>query len=213
MPSPLDRILSAGLIAILRADPADPDLLLAAARALFDGGVACMEITLNTPAALAGISAIREHLPKMLCGAGTILCPDDARAAISAGARFIITPTCQPDTIRLCRKHDIPASIGCTTPTEAHLAHQAGAEFVKIFPASRFGLAHIRAMLAEMPMLRLVPTGGVTPENCADFFAAGCPAVAVGSNLIPKALLAKEDWPAMTELARRYTAAVIRGRV
>jgi 2-dehydro-3-deoxyphosphogluconate aldolase/(4S)-4-hydroxy-2-oxoglutarate aldolase len=112
----------------------------------------------------------------------------------------------------LCNRHSIPSAPGCASPSEALAAHAAGADFIKVFPASTFGLGHIAAMLEEMPQLNLVPTGGVTPENAHEFFAAGCRAVAVGSNLAGKAILARRDWAGLSDLARKFTDAVAAAR-
>jgi 2-dehydro-3-deoxyphosphogluconate aldolase/(4S)-4-hydroxy-2-oxoglutarate aldolase len=201
-----DQCARAGLLAIIRADSAVG--LTDAARALAAGGVTAMEITLNTPGALGAIADVRRALPDMLCGAGTILMPDDAVAAVEAGAQFIITPTLQVDTIALCNARGVPISPGCASPIEAVAAHRAGADFVKIFPASRFALAHIRDMLEELPRLRLIPTGGVTPENLHTFFEVGCAGVAVGSNLVSKAMVAGRDWGGITRIAREFVDAV-----
>ncbi|HYE20529.1 MAG TPA: bifunctional 4-hydroxy-2-oxoglutarate aldolase/2-dehydro-3-deoxy-phosphogluconate aldolase [Tepidisphaeraceae bacterium] len=202
------RITDAGLVAIVRADDVGVDALVAAAGALLAGGVTVMEITLNTPGALAAIEVIRGRHPRMLCGAGTVLDARDARAAISAGAQFVITPTLARGTIETCRRYDVPVSAGCASPAEALAAVAAGAEFVKVFPATRFGLTHMREALDEMPTLRLIPTGGVTPANCGEYFAIGCAAVAVGSNLVGKQVLATEDWGAIERAARAFVGAV-----
>jgi 2-dehydro-3-deoxyphosphogluconate aldolase/(4S)-4-hydroxy-2-oxoglutarate aldolase len=211
MPSSVARqIIDAGLIAIIRAG-AGVDLL-GAARALAAGGVRVMEITLNTPGALAAIAAVRAEMPEMLCGAGTILTPGDAAAAIEAGAQFIITPTLQLDTIAYCREQGEPVAPGCASPTEALAAHRAGAEMIKIFPAATFGLSHIGAILAAMPQLNLVPTGGVTPGNVGQYFAAGCRVVGVGANLVSRAILETRDWAGLTNAARAYVDAIAAAR-
>ena len=210
MTSVADHIVQAGLVVIIRADRGDH--LVDAARALYAGGVRAMEITLNTPGALRAIESIRDGLPDMTCGAGTILTPDDAVAAKQAGAQFIITPTLQPDTVAYCRRESLPVGPGCTSPTEALTAHRAGADFVKLFPANRFGLPHLRAVLEALPQLRLIPTGGVTPDNVADYFRAGCAAVAAGSTLVTREILAQQDWTQLTAGARHFTTAVTRAR-
>jgi 2-dehydro-3-deoxyphosphogluconate aldolase/(4S)-4-hydroxy-2-oxoglutarate aldolase len=200
------RMADAGLIAIIRAASSAnvPD----AARALWAGGVRVMEVTLNTPGALRAVEAIRAALPQMLCGAGTILQPADAIAAIEAGAQFIITPTLQLDTIDVCNARGVPIAPGCASPAEALAAHRAGAAFIKIFPGATFNLPHVGALLGELPDLRLVPTGGLTPENARGFFDAGCAAVAVGSNLAGREVLESADWPSLTAAARRFVNAV-----
>jgi 2-dehydro-3-deoxyphosphogluconate aldolase/(4S)-4-hydroxy-2-oxoglutarate aldolase len=200
----------ARMIAIIRTDSSDH--LLDAARALRAGGIAAMEITLNTPGALPAIARIRAELPEMLCGAGTILTPADAIAAMQAGAQFIITPTLQLDTVALCTARKMPVAPGCASPTEALAAHRAGADFIKVFPSATFALVHIREMLEEIPQLNLVPTGGITPENLHQFFEVGCKAVAAGSTLISKDILRNRDWNALTAAARRFVEAIDRIR-
>jgi 2-dehydro-3-deoxyphosphogluconate aldolase/(4S)-4-hydroxy-2-oxoglutarate aldolase len=204
------ELSEAGLLAIIRAPGSDG--LVDAARALWAGGVRTMEVTLNTPGALAAIAAIREALPEMLCGAGTILQPADAAAAINAGAQFIITPAFQPATVALCNGRGVPIAPGCASPAEALAAHRVGAAFVKVFPAATFALAHVTALLEELPQLRLVPTGGVTPANLHRFFDAGCAAVAVGSNLVGKEMLAARDWAGLAALAQQFVDAVVAAR-
>jgi 2-dehydro-3-deoxyphosphogluconate aldolase/(4S)-4-hydroxy-2-oxoglutarate aldolase len=204
------QIVDAGLVVIIRADRSDH--LVDAARALHDGAVRVMEVTLNTPRALGAIAAIRDGVPDMVCGAGTVLGRDDAVAALGAGAQFVVTPTLQLDTIELCRSQGVPGVIGCASPSEMVAADQAGAAFVKVFPANRFGLVHIRAVLDEVPDLRLIPTGGVTAANVAEFFDAGCAAVAAGSTLVSRELLARRDWTGLTEAARRFTSDVSAAR-
>jgi 2-dehydro-3-deoxyphosphogluconate aldolase/(4S)-4-hydroxy-2-oxoglutarate aldolase len=205
MRSIAEQIVDAGLIVIIRTSSSEH--LVEAARALEAGGVRAMEITLNTPGALAAIAAIRSALPGMLCGAGTILTPDDAAAALGAGAQFIVTPTLQLDTVAFCRERGVPVTPGCASPTEALAAHRAGADFIKVFPAATLGLVHIAALLEELPELRLVPTGGVTPENCEQYFRAGCALVAAGSAM-SKSFLEKRDCAGLTAMARKFTDAV-----
>jgi 2-dehydro-3-deoxyphosphogluconate aldolase/(4S)-4-hydroxy-2-oxoglutarate aldolase len=205
MRSVAEQIVDAGLIVIIRTGSSEH--LVEAARALEAGGVRAMEITLNTPGALGAIAGIRKALPGMLCGAGTILSPGDAVAALGAGAQFIVMPTLQLDTVALCKERGVPVTPGCASPTEVLAAHRAGADLIKVFPAATLGLVHIRELLEEMPDLRLVPTGGVTPENCAEYFRAGCALVAAGSAM-SRSLLEKRDWAGLTALARKFTDAV-----
>lgn len=192
-----------GLIAIVRTD-AETDLMRVA-EALAEGGIRAMEITLNTPGALPAIGAVRRALsPAMRVGAGTILGPQDARAAFEAGAEFLVTPTLQPDTIAYCRDNALPIACGCMTPTEALAAHQAGADFIKLFPADTLGPAYVRALRAPLPFLRIIPTGGVSLDTLALFLQAGCVGVALGSNLVSKTVLQNQDWDALAATARQY---------
>lgn len=200
----------AGLVAIVRAPSGEG--LVEAAGAMFAGGVRVMEVTLNTPGALRVIAEIRARWPGMICGAGTVLSADDARAATGAGAQFIVTPVMRGDAVTIAKKHGVPVMPGCTSPTEMVQAWRGGADFVKVFPANRFGLVHMRAVLEALPQLRLVPTGGVTAENVHEYFAAGCAAVGAGATLVSRQILAEKDWTGLEAAARRFVAAVEKAR-
>lgn len=200
-----------GLIAIVRTD-AEADFGRIA-KALAEGGIRAMEITLNTPGALPAISAIRRALsPAMRVGAGTILAPEDARAAHEAGAEFIVTPTLQPETIAFCRQNALPIACGCMTPTEALAAHQAGADFIKLFPSDGLGPGYIRALRAPLPFLRIIPTGGVSLDNLAAFIQAGSAGVALGGNLVSKTVLRDRNWAGLAATAREYVQALAEAR-
>jgi 2-dehydro-3-deoxyphosphogluconate aldolase/(4S)-4-hydroxy-2-oxoglutarate aldolase len=127
----------AGVIAIVRASGVEVGELVEAAKALYRGGVRAMEVTLNTPGALTAIGRIREEVEGVWCGAGTVVCADDAVEAIGAGARFVVTPVVDAETIRACAGRGVPVISGCVSANEAVAAHGAGAELVKVFPASR----------------------------------------------------------------------------
>ena len=204
------QIVEAGLVVIIRARSGEG--LVEAARALWEGGVRVMEVTLNTPGALGVIEDIREGLPGMLCGTGTVLSVDDAVAAREAGAQFIVMPTLQADVVAFCKGEGLAVVPGCASPTEMVAARRAGADFVKVFPANRFGLVDIREVLEELPGLRLIPTGGVTPDNVTQYFAAGCAAVAAGATLVSKELLARRDWAGLSAATGRFVEAVGRAR-
>ena len=200
-----------GLLAIVRTDrEADFGRV---AEALAEGGLRAMEITLNTPGALAAIGEIRRSMsPALRVGAGTILGPDDARAAHEAGAEFIVTPTLQSETIVYCRQHGLPIACGCLTPTEALAAHRAGADFIKLFPADTLGPGYLRALLAPLPFLKIIPTGGVSLDNLAAYVQAGAAGVAMGGNLVGKAVLRDRDWAGLTATAREYVQALAAAR-
>ncbi len=193
--------MESGLIAIIRSKSADG--IVEAAQAIATGGINAIEVTLTTPGALDSICALRS-MGHIRIGAGTILEVEDAHRAIEAGAEFIVTPTLQPETIACCREHQIPIVCGCLTPTEAYAAFKGGADLQKLFPAENLGPKYIRALLAPMPFLKIVPTGGVNLENLHEFFDAGCGAVGLGSNLATPKLLAGKDWDGLTGLARQY---------
>ena len=208
MASELERI---GLIAIVRTDAAVD--MTRVAQALAEGGVRAMEITLNTPGALAAIAAVRREMEGTLrVGAGTILGPEDAQDAIEAGAEFIVTPTLQTDTVALCRERGVPIACGSMTPTECLAAHRAGADFVKLFPADGLGPGYVRALLAPLPFLKIIPTGGVSLDTLPAFIKAGCVGVALGGNLVSKQRLQAQDWEGLTETARQYAQLLAESR-
>lgn len=201
------RLLDPGIIAVIRAD--DSAQLQRVAEALADGGVAAMEITMTTPDALGAIRAVTAALgDRIVMGVGSVLDDVTARMAMLAGAEFVVTPVMREEVVRLCRRYGKPVICGAYTPTEALAAYEAGADFVKIFPADGLGPAYIKNLLAPLPQLEVIPTGGVTPETCGSFMAAGCAAVAAGGSLIPKAALAAGDFAAIRENASQFVAAI-----
>lgn len=204
----IERLINPGVIAVVRALRRDQVLPLS--KALIAGGVTAIEITLSTPEACAAIRDARDEIDdQALIGVGTILKPYDCQQALDAGAQFVVTPICRTELIALAHHANKPVMIGAYTPTEAQLAHEVGADFVKIFPADGLGPNYIKALRAPLPHLRIVPTGGVDQNNIAEFFKAGCPAVGVGSSLITRQILETSDWP---ELTRRTAEFVRRAR-
>ena len=195
-------LLESGVIAVVRAPEAAR--LRAVARALVAGGVGAVEITLTTPGAIAAIAELARdaELAGCLVGAGTVLDETAARAVIDAGARFVVSPTLDHAVLRACRERDVPCMPGAFTPTEILEAWRAGASLVKLFPAASLGPAFIRDVLAPLPFLRLVPSGGVTLENAGDWIRAGAAAVSVGGALLREALLGHESAAALTARAR-----------
>jgi len=196
----IDRLLNPGIVAIIRADSSEQ--LIDAATALYEGGVTGMEVTMTTPNALQVIADVRKKFgDKVLIGVGSILDTETARMAILAGAEFVVTPVTRPDVIRLCNRSS-------NTPTECITAHESGSDFVKLFPADQVGPTYIKNILAPMPMLRIIPTGGVTIETAASFIKAGCVALAAGSSLVSKDVLKSGDWRKLTETASGFVAAI-----
>ena len=196
-----------GIVAIVRTGANAPFREIAAA--LARGGLRAIEITLTTPGALAAITLLRrEFSPNLRVGVGTVLQVSDALAAIEAGAEFVVTPTLQPETVAVCRERNIPIACGSLTPTEALAAHQAGADFVKLFPSDTLGPAYIKAILGPLPFLKIIPTGGVNLETLGGFIQAGCVGVAIGGNLVSKQILQEQDWKGLEALASQYVAAL-----
>lgn len=207
----IGRMLNPGVVAVIRADSSEQ--LMDVARALEAGGVTAMEITMTTPNAIEVIRAVRTEMgDRVLMGVGTVLDTETCRAAILAGAQFVVTPVMKPDVIALCNRYSVPIVAGAYTPTEALAAHEAGADFIKIFPADGLGPNYIKALKAPLPMLEIIPTGGVDVNTAGDFIKAGCAAVAAGSSLVSKDVLKTRDWAKLTETAKAFVAAVAAAR-
>lgn len=205
------EIEQGGVIAIVRFDRSED--LVKVARAVQAGGVRAIEFTMTTPNALGIIEqSVREFGGEVLLGAGTVLDAETARAAILAGAEFIVAPTLNPEVIEVCRRYTKIVVPGAFTPTEILTAWECGADFVKVFPAEFGGPDYFKAILAPLPQVKLIPVGGVSLETTADFIRAGAAAVAVGSNLVKKSAIASGKFEALTELARGFVAEVARAR-
>lgn len=202
----ISQLTNPGVIAVVRAKRREQVIPLA--EALIAGGVIAVEITMTTPDA---INAIREATEKIggraLIGAGTVLDAPTCATVLAAGAQFVVSPICRLDIARVANEAQRPVMLGAYTPTEAQLAHEASADFVKIFPADGLGATYIKALRAPLPHLRLVPTGGVDLNTIGDFFKAGCPAVGAGSSLITKEILETDDWPQLTRRAAEFVKA------
>jgi 2-dehydro-3-deoxyphosphogluconate aldolase/(4S)-4-hydroxy-2-oxoglutarate aldolase len=204
-------IQQVGVVAIMRARSSDQ--LLAAADAIKAGGVNAIEVTMTTPGALEIISqAVARYGTDVLFGVGSVLDPESARAAILAGAQFVVCPTLNVKTIELCKRYSVPVMPGAYTPTEILNAWEAGADIVKVFPASVGGPAYIKAVKAPLPQIKLMPVGGVDLDTTADFIRAGCEIVAVGSALVNQKLLDAQDFDTLTQRARRFREEVEKGR-
>ena len=200
-----------GVVAIVRFDRSEE--LIQVARAVQAGGVRAIEFTMTTPNALQIIEqSVREFGNDVLLGAGTVLDAETARAAILAGAEFIVAPTLNPAVIEVCRRYSKVVIPGAFTPTEILTAWECGADFVKVFPAEFGGAAYFKAVLAPLPQVKLIPVGGVSLETTADFIRAGAAAVAVGSNLVKKSAIAAKRFDELTDLARGFVDAVRRAR-
>jgi 2-dehydro-3-deoxyphosphogluconate aldolase / (4S)-4-hydroxy-2-oxoglutarate aldolase len=202
----ISRLVKPGIIAVVRAQKAEqvPPLC----EALLAGGVLAIEITMTTPNALAAIRDARARFgERALIGVGTVLDGKTCQAAIDAGAEFVVTPICRIELVKLAQAADRPIMLGAYTPTEAQLAHEAGADFVKIFPADTLGPGFIKSLRAPLPHLKIVPTGGVDVGNVADFLKAGCAALGVGSSLVSTKILADADWPELTRRAKEFVKA------
>lgn len=203
----LKRLIEGKVVAVVRLDSGDQ--LVKVAEALQAGGISAIEFTVPTPGALEMIRQAAAHFgDAVLMGAGTVLDPETARAAILSGAQFIVTPALNLKTIELCHRYGKPIIPGAMTPTEILTAWEAGADLVKVFPADSLGPPYLKAVLAPLPQVRLAPTGGISADNAADYLRAGATALGVGGKLVDKAAVARGDWAALTAEAERLMEAV-----
>jgi 2-dehydro-3-deoxyphosphogluconate aldolase/(4S)-4-hydroxy-2-oxoglutarate aldolase len=207
----LRQVLDYGIVAVVRSH--DSQQLVDVVRALADGGVTVAEITMTVPGALDVIREVRKSLgDRVLLGAGTILDPETARAALLAGAEYIVSPTLNLDVIKLCQRYDKLVMPGAFTPTEILAAWEAGADIVKVFPADVVGPAFFKAMRGPLPQIRLMPTGGVDLTTAAAFLKAGACCLGVGSQLVEPDAVAKGDFNRIRDLAKQYIAIVKQAR-
>jgi 2-dehydro-3-deoxyphosphogluconate aldolase/(4S)-4-hydroxy-2-oxoglutarate aldolase len=207
----VNRILEGCIVAVVRSESSEP--LIKVIQALAEGGVTAAEVTFTVPDAVDVIRQARRVVgDSVVLGAGTVLDPETARAAILAGAEYIVAPTLNLDVIRLCRRYDKAVMPGAFTPTEVLTAWESGADIVKVFPADVGGPAYLKALRGPLPQIRLMPTGGVDLTTAEKFLAAGACCLGVGSALVdPKAVLSN-DFVRIRELASQYAAIVRRFR-
>ncbi len=203
----LERTLTERLVAIIRLRHNAP--LARVAEALVAGGIRALEFTLTSPGAVPAITACRARLGNdVIVGAGTVLDAEEARCCLDAGAQFLVSPGFDPAVVALARERGALALPGALTPTEIVTAWRAGADVVKVFPARAFGPRYIADLLAPLPQVRLMPTGGVDETNVAAYLRAGAVGVAVGGRLVAEDAVERADWDALTERARVLVAAV-----
>ena len=201
------RIIELGIVAVVRTSSFD--LVRPVCEALYEGGVIAQEITMTVPDALRALREVNQHFGnKLLLGAGTILNASQCRAAIDAGAQYVVSPITKLEIIEAAHAREKPVMLGAYTPTEAQLAHEAGADFIKIFPADKLGPGYIKNLRAPLPHLRIVPTGGVDLQTAPDFLNAGCVALGVGSSLIKADILKNRNWRELTGLAGEFVRIV-----
>ncbi|MCK5429533.1 MAG: bifunctional 4-hydroxy-2-oxoglutarate aldolase/2-dehydro-3-deoxy-phosphogluconate aldolase, partial [Anaerolineales bacterium] len=197
--------------AIMRAQSSDQ--LIAAADAIKKGGVKAIEVTMTTPGALGVIAEAKERYGSdVIFGAGSVLDPETGRAAILAGADFVVSPILNLELVALCNRYGIPTAPGCYSPTEVLTGWEAGADFIKLFPASFGGPSLIKAILAPLPQVRIIPVGGVNLDTAADFIQKGAAALGVGSSLVNQKLLDTGDMDELTRRAVGFIEQVKKGR-
>ena len=181
----------APVVGILRGQPLD--LILWIANVYEKAGLSTLEVTMNTPGATKIIAALRNQFPNLNIGAGTVCAPKDLDLALSAGAQFIVTPILDLKVIQTCAENNIPVFPGAFTPTEIYQAWSAGADAVKVFPATQLGTRYIKDIIGPLNKIKLLPTGGVTAENLASFLKAGAIGAGMGSALLKPELIHARD--------------------
>jgi 2-dehydro-3-deoxyphosphogluconate aldolase/(4S)-4-hydroxy-2-oxoglutarate aldolase len=203
----MQRVLDCGIVAVVRAN--DGSQLVEVCRALADGGIDVAEITFTVPDAIDVLKAVKRELGnRILLGAGTILDPETARAAILAGAEYLVSPTLNLEVIAMARRYGKLSMPGAFTPTEILTAYEAGADIVKIFPAEIVGPAYFKAIRGPLPQVRMMPTGGVDTTTAEKFLDAGACCLGMGSMLIDPKALAAGDMAKIRESAAKYRAIV-----
>ena len=208
----LRSILDIGVVPVVRTLSAESAVL--AIEAVYRGGIRAAEITMTVPGAIKALEKLADAFgDKLVLGAGTVLDPETARICMLAGAQFFVTPALNLKTIEMAKRYSKIIMPGALTPTEIVTAWEAGADFVKVFPCGALGGAkYIRALKAPLPHIEMVPTGGVSLENTADFLRAGAAAVAVGAELIDAKTITEGRYEVFEERARKFLAEVAKAR-
>ncbi|QCC49046.1 bifunctional 4-hydroxy-2-oxoglutarate aldolase/2-dehydro-3-deoxy-phosphogluconate aldolase [Halobellus limi] len=208
----LDRLFETGIVGILRGVPAEKTIDVAAA--LADGGVDVIEVTADTDGALNTIDRLSSAFDRseVLVGAGTVLDGETAGAALRAGAEFVVTPSFDAEVVRTCNRYGAVVAPGVMTPTEAVDAYEAGADLLKVFPASTLGPGHVGSLKGPLEHLPLLPTGGVSLDNVEAFVEAGADGVGVGSSLVDSEAVAAGDYGVLTERAEAFRESVENAR-
>ncbi len=205
----LAGIRKIGLVPVLRAESEAQAMALAGAIA--DGGVTCLEVTMTVPGAVKVMARLAKERPEILLGAGTVLDAETARACVDAGATFIVSPAFDEQTVAFCAKAGIAALPGALTPTEVIRAWNAGADVVKIFPASAMGGAkYLKSLKAPLPQIEMIPTGGVSLATAHEFLDAGAYALGVGADLVDTKAITAGHPETVTAHARKYLE-IVRG--
>ncbi len=183
------------------------------AKALTAGGVPVAEVTFRAAGAAKAIALMAQECPDMLVGAGTVLTTAQVDEALAAGAKFIVTPGLDPEIVKYCQSMNVPIFPGCTTPTDYHTAYRLGLEVLKFFPAEQSGgLAKIKAMAAPFPMFKVMPTGGISLKNLADYLKSPVIAACGGSYMVTADLIDNQKWDEIIDLCRKSVEIVKEAR-
>ena len=205
----LKSIIESGAVAVIRLS--DASKLIKIAEAIYKGGISAIEITMTVPNALNLIEKLNQELGSFIqLGVGSVLDAETAKQAIEAGAKYVVSPIFKKEIIETAHKYNLPAIPGAFTPTEIQTAYEAGADIIKIFPADVVGMAFFKGVLAPMPHLKLMPTGGVTLTNAGEWLKAGACAVGVGSALLDKKAIDSGDYETLTRNAQILKESIAR---
>ncbi|MCL5031412.1 MAG: bifunctional 4-hydroxy-2-oxoglutarate aldolase/2-dehydro-3-deoxy-phosphogluconate aldolase [Bacteroidetes bacterium] len=195
------KIIDNKVVAVVRLT--ESSKLIKVAEAIYKGGVSVIEITMTVPNAIKMIEEANKEIGSyMNIGVGSVLNAETAQKAIDAGAKYVVSPIFKKEIVDTALKNDAAVMPGAFTPTEIQTAFEAGADVVKVFPADVAGMAFFKGVLAPMPHLKLMPTGGVTLTNAGDWLKAGACAVGVGTALLDKKAIANENYGVLTENAK-----------
>ncbi|VTT86958.1 4-Hydroxy-2-oxoglutarate aldolase @ 2-dehydro-3-deoxyphosphogluconate aldolase [Halorubrum sp. DM2] len=207
----LSQIVDSGVVAVLRGVPADQ--LIEITEALREGGVTAVEITADTPDVAEKLGEVAGSFDdEVVVGTGTVLDSETARATLMAGAEFVVSPSLHEDVIETCNRYGAVTAPGVMTPTEAIRGYEAGADFVKVFPAKTVGPDHLGAMKGPLGQIPMMPTGGVSPDNAGAYVDAGAFAVGAGGALVDYDAAERGDYEVITETAREFTRVVEEAR-
>ncbi|MFP4005763.1 MAG: bifunctional 4-hydroxy-2-oxoglutarate aldolase/2-dehydro-3-deoxy-phosphogluconate aldolase [Candidatus Hadarchaeia archaeon] len=206
----LEQMVDAGVVAVIRTESSEE--LIEVAKAIREGGVRCIEVAMTTPNALKVIEDVVDEIEDVLIGAGTVLDAETARMAILSGAEYVVSPTTDYDMIEMAHRYDKVVAPGTFTPNEILNAWKAGGDIIKVFPASRLGPKFLSDVKAPLPQVRLMPTGGVSKDNAADFIEAGAEVLCAGSSIIDKEAIERGDYEVLTEKAEGLVEEVEKGR-
>jgi len=207
----LSRLADTGVVAVLRGVEADQ--LIEITEALREGGVTAVEITADTPDVAGKLGEVTGSFgDEVVVGTGTVLDSETARTTLMAGAEFVVSPSLHEDVIETCNRYGAVTAPGVMTPTEAIRGYEAGADFVKVFPAKTVGPAHLGAMKGPLGQIPMMPTGGVSPDNAGDYVEAGAFAVGAGGALVDYDAAERGDYESITETAREFVQVVEEAR-